>query len=284
MIENRRLNPMKAIMIIYVICALFRIIEYMGLRTDQSFFGEAFVHKLAGIAVLFWAMRYFSLRPADIGFSGKSVLRNIFYGLMLGCFVFGMAYAVEYLLQFSKGNQPTLQLYVTSYAVGGNIGQQAGLMFFAFCIIGNIINVMMEEGVFRGLFIKLLETKYAFLKAVLLSSVLFGFWHVIAPVRNLLDGQISPMGAVMSILMLIVTTGITGAKFCLLTKITGSLWMPMADHFFNNTVINLLHVVTLSGVDEWQVLRISIAQTASFVIVLIMYWRSGAHHKQTFRV
>ncbi len=68
--------------------------------------------------------------------------------------------------------------------------------------------------------------------------------------------------------MLILTTGITGAKFCLLAKITGSLWMPMTDHFLNNTIINILHIVTTSGVDELQVIRISIAQTVSFLIVL----------------
>ena len=70
----------------------------------------------------------------------------------------------------------------------------------------------------------------------------------------------------MSALILVLTTGITGLKFCLITKMTGSLWMPMADHFFNNTIINLLHIATISGADELQVIRISIAQTVSFLI------------------
>ena len=93
----------------------------------------------------------------------------------------------------------------------------------------------------------------------------------------------SAVGTAMSVLMLVLTTGITGAKFCLLTKITGSLWMPMADHFLNNTIINILHVATTSGADELQVIRISIAQTVSFLIVLFIYWKSGAHQKRTFR-
>ena len=108
----------------------------------------------------------------------------------------------------------------------------------------------MEEGIFRGLFIKLAETRYSFTKAVILSSLLFGIWHIAAPVRSLLDGDMTVAGATITALMLVLTTGITGAKFCLLTKITGSLWMPMADHFFNNTIINLLHVITISGADE----------------------------------
>jgi len=59
--------------------------------------------------------------------------------------------------------------------------------------------------------------------------------------------------------------------------------MPMADNFLNNAIINILHVATTSGADALQVVRISIAQTVSFLIVLFVYRKSGAHYKSTFR-
>lgn len=281
--KDNYIHPMLLVLIIYLICFSFRAFEYLLLRTDQSMFGEAFIHKLLGILVLGIALQYVLFQWSEIGFTKHAVVKNILYGLLLGATVYLIAYGAEFFMQMWRSCSPSFKIYVTSYAIDGNQGMQTGILFFLFCIIGNIINVVMEEGIFRGLFVRLLEAKNSFIKAMIISSVLFGFWHIAAPVRSLLDGEISPMGTLLTAIILLLTTGITGAKFCLLTKITGSLWMSMADHFFNNTIINLLHITTISGSDQLQVIRISVAQTLSFFIVLIIYFKSGAGKKTTFR-
>ena len=81
------------------------------------------------------------------------------------------------------------------------------------------------------------------------------------------------MGAAMAGVLLVVTSTLLGIQFCMLNRVTGSIWAGMGAHFVNNTAINLLHVTTASGVDELQTLRITIAQTASFLIVLAIYLR-----------
>lgn len=279
---NRR-PAIGTILWVYLLCVGFRGIEYMILRTDQTIIGEAFIHKLAGIAVLFAALGYCALRPRDIGFCQGRILENLMYGLVLGAGVYAAAYGIEYLVLRLNHSAPSLKLYVTGYSVDGNLGNRTELLFFAICIIGNIINVVMEEGIFRGLFLKLAERRYSFYMAVACSSVLFGLWHIAAPLRSFLDGERSLPGTLMMMAMLVITTGLGGVKFCLMTKITGSLWFPMADHFFNNTIINILHISTAAGADVMQTVRISAAQTVSFLLVLVFFLRGNYYRRKTFR-
>lgn len=49
---------------------------------------------------------------------------------------------------------------------------------------------MTEEGIFRGLYSKVLEKEKYFTKSMIISSLLFGFWHIAAPFRELYDGKI----------------------------------------------------------------------------------------------
>ena len=96
---------------------------------------------------------------------------------------------------------------------------------------------------------------------------------MIGPIRNYADETMSMSSMIANIVMLVVTSALVGFKFAMLTKMTGSLYMAMGDHFVNNTIVNLLHVVSHSGADEMMVVRVAIAQSVSFVLVLVFYIR-----------
>lgn len=264
-------KPLLAVLSVYCLCFLFRFIEYFMIRTDQTFWGEAFLHKLAGIGILCIAVKMFSSSLEFIGFARKGILRHVSMGLLFGAAVFVLAYGVEILLAVSRGGFQSLQLYVSSYAVDGNVGNRTEAVFFLICIAGNILNVVMEEGVFRGLFQKMLQQRYTFIASAVFAAVLFGCWHIIGPIRNYYDGISSMAGMTANILMLVITSGLVGFKCALLTKMTGSLYMAMGDHFVNNTIVNILHVVSATGADELMFVRITIAQMVSFFIVAAVY-------------
>jgi hypothetical protein len=70
----------------------------------------------------------------------------------------------------------------------------------------------------------------------------------------------------------IVLAGIMSIKWSLLYKMTGSLWMGLGDHLFNNVIVtNLVHVVSNNEADNMQIVRILIGQLLSFAIVLVIY-------------
>lgn len=267
-------SPLLSVLAIYILCFIFRIIEYFIIRTDQTLWGEAIIHKIAGIIILWITIKMLSTDFEYIGFKRKGIFKNFTFGLLFGISVFAAAYGAEILIAVSQGNFQSLQFYVSSYAVDRNIGNQTGILFFLICIVGNIVNVLMEEGVYRGLFQKILQQKYRFIAAAIICSILFGAWHVIGPIRNYYDGLSSMGGMAANIFMLVITSGLVGFKAAMITKLTGSLYMAMGDHFVNNTIVNILHVTSYTGADELMFVRITIAQSLSFLLVLIFYiWK-----------
>lgn len=267
-------SPLLSVLAIYILCFIFRMIEYFMIRTDQTLLGEAIIHKIAGIIILWIAIKMLSTDFEFIGFKRKGIFKNFAFGLLFGISVFAAAYGAEILIAVSQGNFQSLQFYVSSYAVDKNIGNQSGILFFLICIVGNIVNVLMEEGVYRGLFQKILQQKYKFIAAAIICSILFGAWHVIGPIRSYYDGMSSMGGMVANIFMLVITSGLVGFKAAMITKLTGSLYMAMGDHFVNNTIVNILHVTSYTGADELMFVRITIAQSLSFLLVLIFYiWK-----------
>ncbi|MBF1707933.1 MAG: CPBP family intramembrane metalloprotease, partial [Streptococcus sanguinis] len=224
-IKDQYVRQIQVVLIIYLVCCILRIAEYMILRTDQTFWGESFVHKLLGLVLLVPALRFYGLNFKQIGLGTKNLFRRVSLGLIWGSLFFALAYLVEIAVLLSQGNFLGLDFYVSAYSVNGNIGQQRGFLFLLICLAGNLINVLMEEGIFRGLFQKVFERKYSFIKAALFSSLLFGFWHIMAPFRSLLDGEMSLTGFWINSLILVLTSFLIGLQFALMAKMTGSLYM-----------------------------------------------------------
>ena len=262
---------MAGVILISILCFVFRLIEYFVLHTDRTIIGEAIFHKLIGIVIMIIAARRFGYTLKSTGFKGGKSPLNILKGLAFGIGAFVIAYTAEVLIAVSNGSFKSLSLYVSAYAIDKNLGNRTELIFFLICILGNVINVVMEEGMFRGLFMKMMEEKRTFMNAAVISSLLFGFWHIVGPVRNYVEGESSLTGLIVNSLILVASSALVGLKFTMLTSLTGSLYFAMGDHFVNNTIVNLLHVVSDTGADEMMMVRVTIAQTISFIVVLVWY-------------
>lgn len=272
---NRLLKtPILSCSIIFVICSVARLIEYFYIRTDETFLSENFLHKLFGILLLWGVLSICKLRWKDIGFSSDGTVSGIGKGLLFGLVCSVFAYAIESLTLFFLHRNVHLSFYASGFSLTNEKVSQAGILLILSSVLFNLINVWMEEGVFRGLFTKILEG-ISYRKSLFFIAFLFGIWHLAMPLRDYLQEESSLLNLIVMGIGYVILAGMMSIKWSLLYKMTGSLWLGLGDHLFNNLASNLVHVVSNSESDSLQIVRIILWQLLSFAIVLSIYKRKS---------
>ena len=265
-------NTVRTCCAIFIVLIVVHAFEAIFLRMDETFFGENFINKLFGIFVLWIVLRILRWQLNDIGFSKVRLLRNIAFGLLLALMTFFVAYTIEYLVLKNQGNTVKFGFFTTGFSLNGESEIHRGIGFILMCVCFNVINVIMEEGTFRGLFYGIIKTDHSMKAAMLIQALLFGIWHIVTPLHNLIDRDINLGGFIGLSIGYVILAGIMGVKWALMYRMTGSLYAGMADHFFNNCIAtNLLHLSTSNGTDEMMIIRVLIAQLLSFAVVVIIW-------------
>ena len=271
-------SPARLTAAVFSLCLLARFVEYFLIETDRTAIGENFIHKAFGIVLLAGVLKVTGLGWGGVGFMRDGAAAGVLKGLLLGSVCFTTAYLLELAVLALKGEPAHLELYVSGFSLTGPLAKSTGLVPMGMCVLFNIVNVWMEEGGFRGLFIRTLLETGKFMRANLIAAALFGVWHVVMPARSCVYGEMTVQEAVLMSVGYILLAGIMGVKWGLLYRMTGSLWAGLGDHLLNNTVAtNMLHVVSAGGADEMQIVRIFAAQLISFAIVLALYFQKASH-------
>jgi membrane protease YdiL (CAAX protease family) len=100
---------------------------------------------------------------------------------------------------------------------------------------------LLEETAFRGVLYAMFARRFGIPKAIALSSLAFGLWHVLpsvnlasrnAAVEALVGG--GPAAPLLAVAAAIVATALGGAVFCELRRRSGSLLAPMGLHWALN--------------------------------------------------
>src|SRR4030095_13217216 len=116
-------------------------------------------------------------------------------------------------------------------------------------VVISLGTVLPEELAFRGLLLALLGRRYGVLAGILLSSGLFGLWHVVpslgggttnAPIASVVGADAA--GMVARVVVTVGFTSLAGALLCWLRLRSGSLLAPILAHW---TVNGLGVIVTL---------------------------------------
>ena len=267
-----RKRPILSCIIIFAICGFARLVEYFVIRTDKTVLSENFLHKIFGIIILALILHFLHSNWQSIGFTKNKVVSGIVKGFAFGGCCFIVAYFVECLTLYHVNQNVSLSFYISGFSLNGETAKHNGSLFLFSCIVFNLINVWMEEGVFRGLFMNILVEKRSFINATLFIALLFGIWHWAMPLRDYMDGNTSLANLFIMGIGYIILAGIMSVKWSFLYKITGALWMGLGDHLFNNVIVtNLLHVISNGEADSLQIVRIMVGQMLSFAVVMLYY-------------
>jgi len=189
------------------------------------------VHVAVGLglaACLVVIARAQGLTAADLGLARSTWPAGLRLGAAAAALV-AVAYALAYLLT------PVRQVLPDT---GGGVGRQA---LWAVLVVVPLGTVVPEELAFRGLLLPLLARRYGVPAATLLSSGLFGLWHVLASLgggaanvamAGVVGGDAA--GTVVRVIATVLFTSLAGIVLCWLRLRSGSLLAPVLAHWTVN--------------------------------------------------
>jgi membrane protease YdiL (CAAX protease family) len=236
--------PILTSLALLAIAFFFKWVDTFVLRLDERL-GEIILSKTLGfvlVVVFVWAAGR-SLR--DIGLHTRRLVTTLLIGAGVMVIALAVAYGAEFALHLHS--QPALYIE----AIDPKAGVRGGFLFVLLMIFGNVINAFMEEGLFRGVMIRLFRVKLRPWRANALQAFLFGLWHLPWVLKWYQTGQIEAHGGMLLATLFqfapMLLVGLAWGYFYIKTD---SLWVPWIAHFLNNTVLNLVHVTGAATVES----------------------------------
>jgi membrane protease YdiL (CAAX protease family) len=257
-------RPILTGLVLLVIAFFFKWIDTFVLRLDERL-GEIILCKTLGfvlVIVFVWAC---GRKLQDIGLHGRQLGPSLFIGILITVIGLVVSYGAEFVTQLQS--QPVIHFE----AIDPKGGVTGGFLFVLWMVLGNVINSFMEEGLFRGVMIRLFRIKLSFWWANVLQAFLFGIWHLPWVLKWMQTGRIEEQGGIAAAafgqFMPMLLIGLVWGYFYLKT---GSLWVGWVFHFLNNTVFNLLHITTVNGLDSGYSIRGPVYMVVALLSMLLV--------------
>ena len=237
-------KPILTSLVLLVIAFILKWVDTFVLRLDERL-GEIILCKTLGFVLVILFVWVCGRKLQDIGLHSRRLGLSLLIGVVITVIALVVSYVVEFVSQLPS--QPVVHFE----AIDPKAGVTGGLLFVLWMIFGNVINSFMEEGLFRGVMIRLFRIKLSFWRANALQAFLFAIWHLPWVVKWVQTGQIEAHGglffATLSQFLPMLLIGFAWGYFYLKTN---SLWVPWVAHFLNNTTFNSLHITTTDGLDS----------------------------------
>ncbi|HEV2920084.1 MAG TPA: CPBP family intramembrane glutamic endopeptidase [Actinomycetota bacterium] len=177
------------------------------------------------------------LTAADLGLARSTWPSGLRWGAAAAALV-GAAYALAYLV-------PAVR-----HAVPDDAGDIGRATLWAVLVVVPLGTVLPEELAFRGLLLPLLGRRHGVRVATLLSSGLFGLWHVLpslggGPANAMIAGTVGgdAPGMAARVMLTVLFTALAGGVLCWLRLRSDSLLAPVLAHWTVNGLGVIVAVV-----------------------------------------
>jgi membrane protease YdiL (CAAX protease family) len=255
-------HPFWVPLALYLIAWILRIVDILLLPLAEST-GEAFLHKALGFLMVLAYLWATGQSVRAIGLHGRSAGAALFIGGIGVAAIYPLAFGVQWFVSSGAGNEP--QFVIT--ALDERTGLAGGVGFALWLFVGNLVNSFMEEGLFRGVMLTHFRLRLGPWRANILQAVIFGLWHIAWPIQHLITGDTDAAGAAQEAMIIVFAATVSGLAYGYLYLKTDSLWAPWLGHTVNNTILNLVHLQTVGGLDADQMVR-NVVMIVGFLLVL----------------
>lgn len=266
-------KPIGTGLAIMTIALGFKFIDHFVLGLDELL-GEIILSKSLGFLLVIAFVWLAGRGLRDIGLHSQYLGQSILIAVTATLIAFAVGYTVEFLIQVGDHTQPAFLID----AIDSKAGVSGGLLFGLWLVLGNFINSFMEEGLFRGVMLRLFRVRLSFWRANLLQAFLFGIWHLPWVIRYIQLGTITTSGEILfSAFSNSVPQFIIGLVWGYLFLKTGNLWAPWIAHVLANSVNNLVHITSLNGLDPGFEIRMVVYTMAiALAMLLVRYMAAKA--------
>ena len=153
--------PIQIGIILFGIILVLRIIEIFCLRLDEVW-GEIFVSKLFGFLIIIGYLWLVKRKIRDIGLHSNNFLKSISIVIVVMTITLAFGYFAEWIYLARRGLQPSFIIAPISNSLDSELAIQGGFLFGLWLIFGNLMNSLMEEGLFRGVMITHFRVRLSF--------------------------------------------------------------------------------------------------------------------------
>lgn len=213
------MNTLRIALLILLACIALRLADVFWIRSDE-WFGEQFLTKAAGLVLVL----LFAWRVAPIG------LRHVPWRQVAGIGI-GVSLAVIALVALLLWGGLALAGMAPDFRL--SLDSERGIAAAILMLIGlNMVNAVMEEGLFRGVLLSQWAPRIGALWANAAQAALFGLWHLVWPLRAVMDGETSLAATLSFGSGYVLVSALIGFYWGWLTLWTRSLWpasLPIAS-------------------------------------------------------